>query len=272
MPVEDEGVKAFFAKYTTETAASEHFPLMELAGYNCEEKLATGEIFYQPECGFSDDDAVQLGKAIEIIKPDKLRQIYLNKNQLTCTGACGVAAGLSNLKQFDRITLSDNAIGGAGMAALAEATKGLGLIRIVMSRNKIGDAGAIAFAKLLADPDNFKGLKWLYLNDCEIGDAGAAAIGEALKTGCKDLVRMGLHDNKIGDDGMASLADAINKGGMAQEGEFFYVQVSGRGREGGAGARARARAGARRLARAARRAPPPPPPRRPRAARPPARR
>ena len=44
MPVEDEGVQAFFAKYTTESAASEHFPLMELTGYNCEEKLATGEV------------------------------------------------------------------------------------------------------------------------------------------------------------------------------------------------------------------------------------
>ena len=137
MPVEDEGVQAFFAKYTTESAASEHFPLMELTGYNCEEKLATGEVFYQPECGFSDDDAVQLGKAIEIIKPEKLRQLYLNKNDLTDAGACGVAAGLGNLKAFNRITLSDNAIGSAGMAALAEL-EGARLTRCTLDLGREG--------------------------------------------------------------------------------------------------------------------------------------
>ena len=39
MPV-DEDVKAYFKKYSTEATPSEHFPLMELPAYDCEEKVS----------------------------------------------------------------------------------------------------------------------------------------------------------------------------------------------------------------------------------------
>ena len=35
----DEDVRTYFKKYSTEAAPSEHFPLMELPAYDCEEKV-----------------------------------------------------------------------------------------------------------------------------------------------------------------------------------------------------------------------------------------
>ena len=220
----DDDVRAYFTKYSFEAEPSEHFPLMELPAYNVEEKLASAEVFYQSEKGYDDDAAVQLGKAIAVMKPPTLKQIYLTKNNIGDAGAVGLAAGLQELEAMDTIHIAENQIGGAGMAALADSIKHLGCTTLVFTRNPIGDDGAAAFAAALADPDSFKNLEWLFLNECEIGDRGAAAIGQALLTGCKELVRLALHDNKIADEGTAALADAFNKGAISQTGEFFYFQ------------------------------------------------
>lgn len=220
----DDEVKAYFSKYSMESMPSEHFPLMELPAYDCEEKLSSAEIYYHSEKGYDDHDAVQLGKAIAAMKPPTLKQIYLSKNSIGDAGAIGLAAGLKELDSMDTLHLADNQIGDAGIAALAESSKHLGCTTIVLTRNTFGDAGAVAFAAALADPDNFKNLEWLYLNECQIGDKGAAAIAEALLTGCRELVRLAVHDNQIGDAGAAAFAGAFNKGAIAQTGEFFYLQ------------------------------------------------
>jgi len=222
----DEQVKAFFQKYSTEPEPSEHFPLMELPGYNLEEKLATAEVLYQSEKGYDDDDAVQLGKAIAELKPRTLKQIYLSKNSIGDRGAIGLAAGLKELEpnSMDTIHIADNQIGDEGMIALADAIKHLGCTTIVFTRNAFGDAGAAAFAAALADPDNFLNLEGLFLNECQVGDKGAAAIAEALLTGPQDLVRLALHGNQIGDAGAAALGAAFDKGAVAQTLEFFFFQ------------------------------------------------
>ena len=124
---------------------------------------------------------------------------------------------------MDTLHLADNDIGDAGVAALAESIKHLGLTTIVLTNNSFGDAGAIALAKTLADPECYERLEWLFLNGCRISDAGAAAIAAALGTGCKELNRLALHDNQIGDAGMAAIAASINRG-AAQTLEFFYLQ------------------------------------------------
>jgi len=225
MAIDDE-VKAYFKKYSYEAAPSEHFPLMELPAYDAEAKLTSAEVFYQSEKGYDDNDAVQLGKAIAAIKPPTLRQIYLTKNNIGDAGAIGLAAGLKELESeaMDTLHLADNQIGDAGMAALTDSIKHLGCTTLVFTRNTFGDAGAIAFAEALKDPENFKNLEWLFLNECQIGDKGAEAIAGALLTGCKELVRIALHDNKIGDAGAVAIATAFNKGAIAQTGEFFYFQ------------------------------------------------
>jgi len=224
MAAVDDEVKAYFAKYSTEAEPSEHFPLMELPAYDCEKKLTTAEVFYQSEKGYDDNDAIQLGKAIVALKPPGLRQIYLSKNSVGDAGAIGLAAGLKELEEMDTLHFADNQIGDAGMVALADSIKHLGCTTLVFTRNTFGDEGAEAFAKALADPDNFANLDWLFLNECQIGDKGAAAIAKALLTGAKELVRLALHDNKIGDEGALAIAEVLNKGALAQNGEFFYFQ------------------------------------------------
>jgi len=194
MAAVDDEVKAYFAKYSTEAEPSEHFPLMELPAYDCEKKLTTAEVFYQSEKGYDDNDAIQLGKAIVALKPPGLRQIYLSKNSVGDAGAIGLAAGLKELEEMDTLHFADNQIGDAGMVALADSIKHLGCTTLVFTRNTFGDEGAEAFAKALADPDNFANLEWLFLNECQIGDKGAVAIAKALLTGAKELVRLALHD------------------------------------------------------------------------------
>jgi len=220
----DDDIKAYFSKFTTEAQPSEHFPLMELPGYDCQDKLATAEVFYQSERGYEDEDGVQLGKAILAMKPEGLRQIYLSKNAIGDAGAVSIAAGIKGLERMDTLHLADNHIGDAGVIALADSIKHLGLTTVVLTRNCFGDDGAAALAAPLADPENFERLEWLFLNECQIGDMGAAAIMEALLTGGKELNRLALHDNKIGDNGAAAIASAINKGAGAQTLEFFYLQ------------------------------------------------
>ena len=188
------------------------------------QQISSAEVLYQSEKGYDDNDAVQLGKAIAAMKPPTLKQIYLSKNNVGDAGAIGLAAGLKELEAMDTIHFADNQIGDAGMAALAPALAPLGCTTIVFTRNTFGDEGAAAFAKALADPESFKNLEWLFLNECQISDKGAAALAAALLTGCKELVRFNIADNKIGDAGASAIADAFNKGAIAQTGEFFYFQ------------------------------------------------
>lgn len=221
----DAEVKSYFAKYSAEASASQHFPLMELPEYNCEEALASDEVFYHSDNGYVDEDGVQLGKALAVLKPATLKQIYLtNQSGLGDVGVAGVAAGLSELQDMDVVHVVGSSMGDAGLAALAPAIKHLSLSKLVLTRNTIGDTGATALAVLLADPAHFIGLEWLYLDSCPVGDAGAAALGAALLSGCKSLARLALQGCAIGDGGMLALAAAINQGGMAQEGEFLYLQ------------------------------------------------
>jgi len=220
----DDDIKAYFAKFTTEAEPSEHFPLMELPAYDCQEKLATAEVFYASEKDYTDEDGVQLGRAIQVMRPATLRQIYLTKNAVGDAGAISIAQGINLLERMDTLHLSDNMIGDAGVVALAKATPKLGLTTIVLTRNPFGDAGAEAFAAGLSKPENYERLEWLFLNETKIADKGAAAIGKALLTGAKELNRLALQDNQIGDEGSKAFADAINKGAGAQTLEFLYFQ------------------------------------------------
>ena len=224
----DEEMKSYFAKYSTEAEPSEHFPLMELPAYNCQEKLETAEVFYQSEKGYSDEDGVQLGRAIQALKPATLRQIYLTKNAIGDAAAISIAAGIQLLERMDTLHFADNQIGDAGVTALAGAIKSLGLTTIVLTRNPFGDAGTEALAATLAEPENYERLEWLFLNETKMGDKGAAAMGKALLTGCKELNRLALHDNEIGDEGAQAFAASINKGAGAQTLEFLYFQNNSR--------------------------------------------
>eukprot|EP00322_Chrysochromulina_rotalis_P006217 CAMPEP_0115854698 /NCGR_PEP_ID=MMETSP0287-20121206/14160_1 /TAXON_ID=412157 /ORGANISM="Chrysochromulina rotalis, Strain UIO044" /LENGTH=266 /DNA_ID=CAMNT_0003308827 /DNA_START=68 /DNA_END=868 /DNA_ORIENTATION=+ len=223
-PQLDDSIKTYFAKYSTEAEPSEHFPLMELPAYDCQEKLQTAEVFYQSEKDYTDEDGVQLGRAIYVLKPASLRQIYLTKNAISDAGAISIAKGIKLLERMDTLHLAENHIGDAGVVALSDAMKGLGLTTIVLTRNPFSDVGAEAIASGLADPEHYERLEWLFLNETKIADRGVAALGKALLTGAKELNRLALHDNQIGDEGAQALASCINQGAGAQNLEFLYFQ------------------------------------------------
>lgn len=219
-------IAAYFARHSLPAAASSHFPLLNLPAYDAEQTLRSCEVYHQSDNGHGDDDGVQLGRALALLRPPALTQLYLTRQPaLGDPGAAGLAAGLRELTALEVLHVADCGLGDAGGAALADAAKHLGLSRLVLTRNaRLGDAGAAALAALLADPAHYVGLKALYLNGCAVGDGGASALAAALPTGARALARLALQDNRIGDPGMLALAAAVDRGGLAQEGEFLYLQ------------------------------------------------
>ena len=72
-----------------------------------------------------------------------------------------------------------------------------------------GDAGAVQLAGVL---QMCVSLKVLYLEDAGVGDAGAAALGEALGAmRGASLEVLALMSNDIGDDGAMALAEGLKK-------------------------------------------------------------
>jgi len=80
-----------------------------------------------------------------------------------------------------------------------------GKTELNLGYNSIGDAGAAALAEALKAN---KMLTNLYLYGNSIGDAGAAALAEALKANTM-LTALYLDSNSIGDAGAAALAEAL---------------------------------------------------------------
>lgn len=71
--------------------------------------------------------------------------------------------------------------------------------------NALGDAGVTALAEGLKTN---KTVELLHLNNCGIGAEGATALAEALKVNQK-LRKLYLIENKVGDVGAAALAEAL---------------------------------------------------------------
>ena len=87
-------------------------------------------------------------------------------------------------------------------------------------------------------PTGLRGLVSINLSHNNIGDNGAAALGEALASGAPRLRRLQLHENRIGDAGMAGLSIA-----MAPDGASVLQQLRIEfNRVGDAGLRALAKA------------------------------
>lgn len=168
-----EGAKAL--------AASEPFaPVRELFLYDC-----------------------QLGDAgvralLRLRHPERLRELFLSINDLTDAAAEAVAdAGLTSLVELD---LRDNAIGDAGVRALASSPDLAELVTLWLVNNQIGDVGARA----LAESPHLGRLCELYLRYNRIGSAGAAALARSSRL--PELEVLDLGNNRIADAGAQALA------------------------------------------------------------------
>eukprot|EP00971_Amphidinium_carterae_P101865 2016186-Amphidinium_carterae.1 len=73
--------------------------------------------------------------------------------------------------------------------------------------NRIGDAGAFALSEALKSCSCR--LDTLWLDGNRIWDAGACALSEALKSRSCKLEELGLHGNRIGDVGACALSEAL---------------------------------------------------------------
>lgn len=89
-----------------------------------------------------------------------------------------------------------------------------------LSNNPLGDAGAAALARGLVDgatrcDDEFdgacEGLAELALRRCDVGDAGARRLAEALRA-CEGIERVDLEGNRIGLEARLALVDDAEAG------------------------------------------------------------
>jgi hypothetical protein len=155
---------------------------------------------------------------------------------VTDKGAIAVAEFLTNSDTLTELRLQFNHIGDAGGAAIATALlRNESLTSLRLESNRLGDAACHAFAKALrtnchafrelnlhANPllcagatalslslsSNRPHVLRVNLQRCEIGDEGACAIGEALRTN-STITSLNLQRNVIADKGASAIARAL---------------------------------------------------------------
>ncbi|KAJ4458340.1 putative NOD3 protein [Paratrimastix pyriformis] len=106
-----------------------------------------------------------------------------------------------------QLFLDGNPLGPPGMEALARHLNMSSLVKLNLSGSQIGPTGARSLAAALRDNTQ---LETLFLCDDQLGDAGAAEMGDCL-AGNKGLRQsLDLRDNStLGPAGTATLADAL---------------------------------------------------------------
>ncbi|KAL1525018.1 hypothetical protein AB1Y20_019893 [Prymnesium parvum] len=149
--------------------------------------------------------------------PPHLQVLLLSSNAIGDAGVAALAdaTAFGALANLEKLYMDNNRVGDVGMAALA-ASLGKGrlakLAFVDLSCNRIRDHGVLALAEAIAAMEN---LATLYIYSNQIGDAGIAALVNALlasPTSLGKLSKLWLSENKIGARGMAALGDAIAKG------------------------------------------------------------
>jgi hypothetical protein len=124
-----------------------------------------------------------------------LKRLGMSSNRLGGDGARTLAEMPMRLAFLD---LSDNEVTADGVAGLARGAFLNSVRHLDLSRNRFGDDGAIR----LAFAANVRP-RWLDLNECAIGDVGAAAL--AASPILSDVETLGLGGNQIDETGLAAL-------------------------------------------------------------------
>lgn len=225
-PTLDDKVKAFFAKFSWEAFPSKHLKYFEIGAFDLETSLAVDQVCHITDQEVTDDDCESLSMALQTMRPENLKQIYLTNNKIGDAGCAAVAAGAAALPSFELLYIATNQIADAGLAAIAQQLPKSKMYQLVLSENKIGDEGICALARAVeADATAFADMKWLFLDQNHVGDKGVAALAKAMVTGLKAVERLALQDNKLTNAALFSLAKAIEAGALAKC-EYLYVRYA----------------------------------------------
>tara|TARA_B110001469_G_C9628357_1_gene313916 strand:+ start:924 stop:2066 length:1143 start_codon:yes stop_codon:yes gene_type:complete len=100
------------------------------------------------------------------------------------------------------------------------------LVKLYIGANSIGDAGAAALAEALKTN---RMVKELSLNENSIGDVGAAALGEALLVNPVISVMSLAGNPSIGDKGAAAIAEALKTNTVLQQLHLFDCSIGDQG-------------------------------------------
>jgi len=218
-------VMSFFEKFSYDTFPSKHLKYLEIPAWDCREALEEEPVLHMSDRDVTDDDAVALGSALEIVRPEQLLRLYLTRNHLSDKGCAAVAAGCAACPNFELLYLQKNRIGDGGLMAIAQSMKLSTMWQLVLTENVITDAGVKAFAQSVADGRSFLAMKTLYLDtNAGITDEGAAALAKVLHCMPK-LEVLALQKCSIGDKGIFALAEAIAKGGIFTPGNDNWLYV-----------------------------------------------
>ena len=98
------------------------------------------------------------------------------------------------------------------------------LTQLSLHKNRIGDAGAAAIARVIGD-GGLRSLEQLHMADNAIGDEGAVALAQAFTTAkTHPIETLSLAHNNIGDAGLRAFALCLKKGSM-RDALFIHLQV-----------------------------------------------
>lgn len=183
------------------------------------------------KCPISRNGAVvaQLASSLSVEELARKTLVYLSSQKVGDAGAALVGKALAHRNCcITSVHMDSCEVGCAGVTELAEGMKrNSTLEELIMLDNAVGDAGAVALAEALKSPDCK--VRCLSLPANRIGPAGGVALGEmlAVNTSLQTIYLMG-QENKgggIGDEGAAAWAE-----GMAQNekngGKFWFVNVN----------------------------------------------
>ena len=119
---------------------------------------------------------------------------------------------LSNLDESQ--PRSDSCMVALGAVMMTRRMANLRTLRL--SSNYIGDAGAAALARALAEPGAMPDLRILEIDNNRIGGRGAKALFRSFETSesLQTLETLTIYSNPMGDEGLIALGAALRAGGI----------------------------------------------------------
>jgi len=153
-----------------------------------------------------------------------IQELNLRHNFICDAGASVIAEGLRENTSLLKLSIENNKIGDQGAIAIAKALyKNTTLQSLLLGFNKgIGDQSAFEFSKMLANGNVT--LQHLSFHGCNIGNQGAAALGEGLSIN-KTLLDLLLQSNVVDDEGAILFTKSLKSNRTLRKIAFYGNKV-----------------------------------------------